>query len=125
MPDFEDSTPDVLKRKLTVRIPYLRMTAMERERVANEFKRIAINGTIDQYAFRMNIMGPQVPELISSRIFYLFASSESDAMKYNKKSHLSRYTAATTIGHLGKDGNVPTFDAMSEEDLECCYIYFK
>ena len=25
MPDFEDSTPDVLKRKLTVRVPFLRM----------------------------------------------------------------------------------------------------
>ena len=113
MPDFEESTPDVLKRKLTVRIPYLRMNQLERDSVKYEFDRIAVDGTIDSYAFRMNIMGPQVPELISSRIFSLFASSESKSMKFNKKSHLSRYTAASTIGHVGKDGNVPTFDAMS------------
>ena len=70
-------------------------------------------------------MGPQVPELITNRIFDMFATGESKAHKELKKSHLARYTYASTIGHLGGDGNVPTFDAMNEEDFECCFVYFK
>ena len=45
--------------------------------MANEFERIAVDKHISKYDFRMNIMGPQVPTLVSDRIFHMFASQES------------------------------------------------
>jgi hypothetical protein len=55
----------------------------------------------------------------------MFASKESEIQIQTKSSHLSRFSSASTIGHLGKEGNVPTFDAMDEEDVQCCFVYFK
>ena len=72
VPDFEDSTPEVLKRRLTIKIPHMRMTKFEIELVHEEFERISTNGLLDKYTFRMEVMGPQVPDLISNRIFDMF-----------------------------------------------------
>jgi hypothetical protein len=47
VPDFEDGTADVLKRKLNVRFPTIRMTQEEQEILHSEFERISTKGKLD------------------------------------------------------------------------------
>ena len=66
---------------------------------------------INKNVFRIEVLGIQVPEVISDRIFYTFASTVS--------VHGNQSTNISNQAQIGQSAN-----SMSFEDLVMCFIVF-
>ena len=56
-----------------------RLTVHERDRLVKAFDQLQSENMINKVIFRIEVMGAQVPDVISDRIFHVFATKQSAA----------------------------------------------